>query len=190
MAFERDWIFLQAALPGLQDYLLSRDVYRPVLLPPGVPRNTQVPQLTIGSLLLSQARLSALELDPARQSELADLTQRINQVRHEWRGNWSSKAGQEYTSRLRLWGQYLRDLRIDPRANAAYYSNEARQRAILHLLVPELLEELPQADVDQTHLLDSVLRGLAQPGPFVWEPEAERAFPGDGFWFLYLQINK
>jgi hypothetical protein len=190
MAFESDWIFLQAAEPGLQDYLLSKELYRPLLLPPRAPRNIQIPQLTIGSLLLSQARLSAIAPEPARQAELDGLKERIALVRSKWRVNWSRKAEREYSARLRLWGQYLHDLRADPRANAAAYPSEIRQRAILRLLAPELLERLPQDDVEQTNQMDSVLRGLTQPGPFVWEPEIEPAFPWDGYWFLYMQIQK
>ena len=34
MAFDSDWVFLQAAVPALQDYLLSEYLYRPLLLPP------------------------------------------------------------------------------------------------------------------------------------------------------------
>ncbi len=188
MAFENDWLFMQAAVPGLQDYLLSRDLYRPLPLPPRAPREAQIPQLTIGSLLLSQARLSALALDPACQSDLAGYRQTIADVREEWRSNWSRKAGQEFPSRLRQWGQYLHDLRGDPLAHVSSYQNEVRQRAILRLLKAELLEGLPQNEIDQADLVDGVLRGLSRPGPFVWEPEVEPAFPREAFWFLYVQI--
>jgi hypothetical protein len=190
MSIENDWIFLQVAVPGLQDYILSKDLFRPLLLPSRAPREAQIPQLTIGSLLLGQARLSALNLDPARQSELCGYRQAITRVRDEWRSNWSRKARQEHPSRLRQWSQYLHDLRGDPRAYVSSFPNKIRQRAILRILQPELLEGLPQNEADQVSLLDGVLHGLAQPGPFVWETEVEPAFPRDDFWFLFLQIIK
>jgi hypothetical protein len=189
MALENDWIFLQVAEPGLRDYLLSRDLYRPMLLPPRAPRNTQIPQLTIGSLLLSQARLSTGTLDPAQEAEFAGLNQRIAQVRSEWRSHWSQKAAQEYASRLHLWDQYLRDLRADRRANATAYPTHVRQRAILHLLAPEILEGVSEVETARMNSLDGILRGSTQPGAFVWESEVERAFPRDGFWFLYVRIK-
>ncbi len=190
MAFENDWVFLQAALPGLREYILSQDIYRPVALPARAPRGVQLPQLTIGNPLLSQARLSALVLDDEQRAELAGIARQLERARNEWRVHWGRKAAREYSSRLNLWSQYLRDLRADLRANAAFYPNEVRHRAILRLLVPEMLEGIPQNEVEQINQFDEILRGLTQPGPFVWEPEAESAFPWDGFWFLHVAMRK
>jgi hypothetical protein len=84
----------------------------------------------------------------------------------------------------------MRELRGDLRAQSAYYANEARHRAILRLIIPEILVEIPADEVEQTNQMDSLLRALTQPGPFVWEPEVENAFPWEGFWFLYVAIRK
>ncbi len=190
MAFESDWIFLRAALPELQAYLLSQDIYRPLNLPARSPYGVHLPQLTIGTLLLSLARLSALELNSEQRAELDDIVRQVEAVRNEWRAAWGRKAAREYSSRLNLWSQYVRDLQVDLRANAAFYPNEARHRAILRLLVPEMLEGIPQDEVEQINELDEILRRLSQPGPFIWESEVESAFPWDGFWFLHVVIRK
>ena len=190
MAFENDWAFLRAALPELQGYILSSDVYRPLGQPARMPGSVQIPQLTIGNLLLSQARLAAHFSTEEKPAELVEIALRIEQERSTWRSNWANKAGREYTSRLNLWSQYLRELRSDPRAHASAYPTQVRHRAILRLLATEILGEIPQNEVEQLNMLDGILGGLAQPGTFIWEPGVERAFPNDSYWFLYRTVRK
>lgn len=188
MATENDWVFLQSALPDLRDYILSNEIYwtlRPAVRFPG---GKQIPQLTIGNLLLAQRSLSALPLADDRKTELRDLTQKIDALRDEWRTNWSMKAGREFSSRLNLWQQYLRELRGEPRRSQGFYAREVRNRAILHLLRPEILDGVPANEDEQLAMLDQVLHGKAHPGPFVWEPELSGAFPESDFWFLYVTV--
>lgn len=189
MAAENDWEFLRAALPDLRDYILSADVYW-TLQPAGrSAAGARLPRLTLGNLLLSQARLSAVNLDGQRRDELEQVTREIGRLREEWRSNWSLKAGREFSSRLNLWQQYVRDLRGDPRQHAAGYASEVRSRAILRLLRAEMLEGVPASEEEMLAMVDQILRGLAQPGPFVWEPEVAGAFPQQEFWFLYVKVG-
>ena len=190
MAFENDWAFLRAALPELKNYILSNDLYWPLRLNAGAGGSAQSPQLTVGNLALTLARLSAPPLQGAQAAELAEITQRIQALREEWRSNWGRKAGKEYSSRLNLWQQYMRELRGDTRGQAAYYANEVRQRTILQLLLPEILESVPAHVQDQVTMLDGVLRGLTAPGPFVWEPEVQGSFPQPEYWFLYVTFTR
>jgi hypothetical protein len=186
MAFDSDWAFLRAAVGDLREYILSAELYwtlRPV-------QRHSIPQLTIGSLLLSQARLAALKLEAHQESELADLSRQIHAVREEWRANWGLKAGREFGSRLNLWQQYIRELRGDVRRNVSAYPSQVRARAILRLLRSELTDPVPQNEEDTLTMLDQILRGVTNPGPFVWEPEVEDGFPQEGFWFLYVEIQK
>lgn len=190
MTVEGDWAFLEAALPELQPYILSNDLYRPLRLTAPTPGSVQTPQLSIGSLLLSQVRLSALVLPAGQAGRLVEISHSIDQVRQEWRSNWGKKAGREFTSRLNLWQQYLRELRGDKGRQNAYFANEVRQRAILTLLQPEILEALPAHEVDQLTLLDTLLRGLSQAGPFVWEPELADGFSPEKYWYLYIRFHR
>jgi len=141
--------------------------------------------LTIGNLMLSKARLNALLAGGAQGNELADLSRRIDEFRQQWRVNWGIKAAREYGSRINLWQQYLHELRGDAHRNAAVYPSEVRQRAILHLLLAEV-NDIPTGQKEQLNMLDQILRGLSQPGPFVWEPELASGFPKEDFWFLYV----
>ena len=190
MAFEGDWVFLKTAVPELRDYILSSEIYwtlRPVDRAPG---GVQVPQLAIGSLLLSLVRLSALDLADGAQNELAQLQYVVDAVRSEWRANWGRKAEKEYRSRLNLWQQYLRELRGDARPSAVFFAREVRNRAILQLLSTELTGAVPDSDQEQLDMLDNILRGLSRPGAFVWEPELAGGFGQATYWYLYLDVTK
>lgn len=187
--FQDDLNFLKAALPDLQSYVLSTDVFWPLRLPLTMPGTKQSIQLTIGSLQLSLTRLSVLPLSAEQQAELESLRVGIEGVREEWRANWAQKATREHTSRLHLWQQYLRELRGEPRQQSAYYANEVRQRTIMQLLASEMLDGVSAKEEEQLHMLDSILRGLTEPGVFVWEAEAAPAFSQDTFWYLYAAIR-
>jgi hypothetical protein len=194
MSFESEWIFLRAALPDLQEYILSSEVYWTLRPPSRAPGGVQIPQLTIGNLLLSHARLAALPLSAPQNEELAGMARQWSSLRDEWRANWGVKAGREFSARLNLWQQYLRELRADGRAQAGYYAREIRNRAILRILWPEIEMNastgVPDNEKEQFTMLDTILRGLGREGSFVWEPEVQDSFPKEGFWFLYLEVGK
>lgn len=191
MNFEGDWVFLKTALPDLQTYLLSNEIYWTLRPPSRSPGGNQLPQLTIGNLLLSQARISATARSSSEINELGELAQQIDAVRDEWRANWGQKAGREHSARLNLWQQYLRELRAEPRAHAGYFAREVRNRAILRLLGPEIIlgttTGVPPQEQEQLAMLDTLLKGLTRPAAFCWEAEAQVSFPQFGFWFLYVE---
>jgi hypothetical protein len=189
MTHEGDWVFLKTALSDLRDYILSAEIYWTLRPPARSPGGFQLSQLTIGNLLLSQARLRANDLPPQRAQELAELSTQIAAVRSDWRANWGRKADEEFRSRLNLWQQYLRELRAEPRHSAAIYAREVRQRAILYLLSTELSREVPANEAEQIAMLDNILRGISQPGPFVWEAELADGFPPAEYWFLYRSVT-
>jgi hypothetical protein len=190
MAFESDWIFLRTAMPELRDYILSNDVFRILRPPSRSPGGVQLPQLTIGNLMLSQARLLALSLPAEQQAELTALTQQFDEVRSEWRANWGIKAEREYASRLNLWQQYLREMRGDARQQSSFYASEVRNRVILRLLSTELPANLTAQDDEQIAMLDQILKGNVKEGEFIWEPELQKGFPKEHFWFLYVTPGK
>jgi hypothetical protein len=166
------------------------DVYRILRPPARSPGGVQLPQLTIGNIMLSQARLMALPLSAEQQAELADITSQMDQVRSEWRANWGIKAEREFASRLNLWQQYLRELRSDPRQQMSFYASEVRNRVILQMLRTELPGQQAQQDGEQLEMMDQILRGNTRAGDFVWEEELAAGFPKETFWFLYLAVRQ
>jgi hypothetical protein len=187
-SYQDDLAFLGEATPDLQQYILSDDVFWPLRRTAAASGGRQTPQLSIGFLAFAQRRLS--EASEGEQADLAKLEAQIAEVREAWRANWARKAAQEYGARINLWQQYLRELRGEPSQQSAYYAAEVRQRTILTLLEAEMFDDsLPAHQVEQRNMLDSILRGLTQAGPFVWDEALSSAFPRDPFWFLYVTIR-
>jgi hypothetical protein len=184
MKAEDDLLFLREVAKDLSEYILAKDVYWPLQTLTPTQSGEKLPQLTLGSLALSQTRLSASPLPVQQAGEYARLCEQIEQVHQEWRSNWRVKEEQEIGARLKQWQEYIRDLRGEPRQQAAFYAREARTRAILALLQPGII-----AQTEQLNMLDQILRGLSRPGPFLWEAGYTSAFPQDRFWFLYIVIT-
>ncbi len=186
--FEYESLYLQAGLKGLEDYLLSDQLFYTLRLaaPPGQPA---YPALTLGGVLLFGARASARANQPQRQAILQKITFQLDAQRQRWRVAWERKAAWEFGSRLNQWSQYLNEVRREPEKAAAYYAYEVRLRLMLALLRPEF----HQLDPQQSQLLDETdawLRFLFQKSDFIWENELIPAFPEDKFWYLWGRLKE
>jgi uncharacterized protein YukE len=172
----QDRAYLEAGIPELEAYLLSDALYWPISA-----RGYDLPRLTIGGLLLAQRRLAA------RVGRLDSLLQKQEAVRAKWRVAWETKAGREFQSRFGLWSNYLSDYRQNPEGQADAYPHEARNRAMLQLLQPELPKILPERE--GLTRLDSILRSSLLPSSFIWETELQSGFPREEYWFLYGKLQ-
>lgn len=182
-SLEHDWEFLHKGTADLKEYLLSQELYWPLSTGPGTP------QFTLGNLLLAQARLSAVAWPPERQAELQALNETVEGLHKQWQVTWSRKAKREYSARYKLWMNYLQEVFAETGRHSAGYASEVRWRAILDLLEPDITEPL---EVERQGLasLDGRLRTITHPGPFLWEPEVEPAFPRSSFWYLYIAFKE
>ncbi|RPI26157.1 MAG: hypothetical protein EHM70_19315 [Chloroflexota bacterium] len=180
---EYDLKFLQAGLVDLEGYLLSKEIYWPVVIssPPG---EAPYPRLTLGSLLLAQARLQSGSLTPEQRTAFERLNQRINEARQRWQVAWSQKAAREFHARLNLWRDYIEDYRKDPGGNVDRYDYEVSRRVMLELLQREA-EGIPEAELDLLSGLDSFIRSVLRSGDFIWENEIQDVFPKSRYWYLY-----
>lgn len=186
--FEYESLYLQAGLKGLEDYLLADQLFYTLRLtaPPGQPA---YPALTLGGLLLFEARASARADHPQRQAALQKITFQMEAHRQRWRVAWEHKAAWEFGSRLKQWSQYLNEVRREPEKAAVYYAYEVRLRLMLDLL----LSEFPYLDPQQSQLFaetDAWLRFLFQKGDFIWEPELIPGFPEENFWYLWGRVKE
>ena len=173
---EKDKAYLQAAVPELENYLLSDELYWPV-----TARGYDLPRLTLGGVLLSQARLEA------RNERIELLMVKLNAVRSKWRVAWEAKAGREVQARMRLWGNYLSDYRQNPESQADAYRHEVEYRAMLQLLSADLPAPLPeQKELSQ---LDSLLRSNLIPVDFIWDSDLQAGFPREVYWYLYGKLK-
>lgn len=144
----------------MQDYLLSKELYRTMTL--------SLPTLTLGGLLLARQRLG-----PQADS----LAAQMDEVRSKWRTAWDAKTRHEVRARSDLWKNYLLDYDESPKNYRDEYPEQARFRAMLVLLGEESNE------------FDEKLKGIFIPGEFVWEKECAERFPRGPFWFLFGKLK-
>lgn len=172
--------FLEAAAPELKSYLLSDEVYWELGLPaPGGDR-PPYPQFSLGWLLLFRRRVEHLAAGSAIQAVLAD----ISATRTAWMSAWRRKAALEFGQRLKLWADFMHELRQNPVKQRDRYAYEVQRRTMLSLLAAEA-DTLPEAQAGLLRATDAALRQILQPGPFVDRSQFQPGFPADEFWFLY-----
>lgn len=185
-SFTADLAFLEAGINELQDYLLSNEIYWPLGLP-APPGERPYPRLTMGWLLLTRQRILGWQerlAPPAAAHTVPRLLHALDAQRARWPVAWQKKAGAEFSSRLKLWANFLNEYKTDPPAHAARYPYEVNRRAMLHLLQQETQAISPE-ETDLLAAMDGYLRAILRPGEFVWEPQIAPAFPPEIYWYLY-----
>ena len=180
---EYDLRFLRGALPQLEAYLLSTDVYWPIGVhpPAGEP---PYPQLTIGNILLSQLILQVSAKSNQQLAEYTTFSRGIEDLRSRWTVAWMKKNHLEFRARLNLWRDYLDEYRDSPQTNYDRYSYEVGRRVLLTLL-STYRDQIPTQEFDLLSSLDRILNKYLQTGKFIWQPEWTPVFPEAEFWFLY-----
>lgn len=184
--FEYDYRYLQAGLEVLVDYLLSGETFWPIDVhpPEGEP---EYPQLTLGGLVLSRARLSGYAKSPAQKEQVDKLFADQDLIRSKWMVAWEKKAGHSFSVRLKMWHDFIEEYRNAPQDNADRYPYEVRLRTMLSLLKSEGSRLLP-AEEDLLTVLDAYLNTAFSKGGFIWEPEIQAGFPKDDYWYLYGKL--
>lgn len=177
MKLEHDLTYVRLAIPDLEDFLLSKEIFWPLPSAPTQIGQPGLEQLSLGLLRLSVARLQA---EPENQ-EASQLAAKMADVRGRWRSNWSKKAVREFGVRTAQWRRALDDLR----EHSTAYSRAVRLRAILELLREDMLPGDEPVEYPVLVGLDHILRGSGEPGAFVWDEGLQSAFPDPQFWFLY-----
>lgn len=186
-SFEYDSGYLEAAVELLEDYLLAKEIYWKLNTssPAGEPG---YPALTLGALLLAEARLQARQVTTAQNQRFARLQIEIDRIRSKWRTAWGNKAKEEFRSRLDLWRNYLEDFRRDPPGNFDRYGYEVNRRVMLNLLAADA----PDIPISQRELLaglDRILEAMMVSGEFIWDEELASGFPPESFPYLYLSLR-
>src|SRR4030067_3090403 len=140
---EYDLGYLRAALTVLDDYLLSADLYWSIGDNP--PRGEPpYPSLTLGGVLLAQARLHAHPSPGELIEQIALADEQLNAVRGRWRSAWGREAARDFHARLTLWRDFLEEYRQMPEANLDRYAYEGRRRGGVGLL-DKKADETPPA---------------------------------------------
>jgi len=178
-----DFRYLKAGIHEVEPYLLSKNLFWPLSSPPpaGEP---QYPRLTLGGLLLSDARMRARYLHPSQTHDLESLESMLDHWRMTWRTSWERKAQREFKSRLRQWDLYLNELVYKPEVHIPYYDNEVRIRVLIELLLPEI-NLIEDEFTNKLLNLDGFLKSNLVPGEFIWEDELKSGFDNNVYWYLW-----
>ncbi len=161
MPTQKDSQYLSAGVPELENYLLSKELYYPL--------RSDLPQLTLGGILLSLARMGTQAIKFETQVET---------IRSKWRAAWDVKSSREVIARSELWVNYLSEYREDTKSGARLYPQNVRYRAMLSLL--------GKVEDDS----DAFVKGVFREGKFVWEEEYAPNFPRKTFWYLYGTLKE
>jgi hypothetical protein len=161
MSTQKDSQYLSASIPELESCLLSKELYYPIDL--------SLPQLTLGGILLSLARMG---------SQAAKFEAQVEVIRSKWRAAWDVKSSREVGARSELWTNYLAEYREDTKSGARLYSQNVHYRAMLSLL----------GKIE--HDSDAFVKNIFKEGKFVWEEECAPNFPREKFWYLYGTLKE
>ena len=161
MSTQKDSQYLSAGVPELENYLLSKELYYPLSL--------NLPQLTLGGILLSLARMG---------KQAIQFEEQVEAVRSKWQAAWDVKSSREVRARSELWINYLAEYRADPKMGVRLYSQNVRYRAMLGLL--------GKTEDDSDAFVKSVFRE----GKFVWEEECAPNFSRETFWYLFGTLKE
>ncbi|MBE9474492.1 MAG: hypothetical protein IMY85_06340 [Chloroflexi bacterium] len=184
---EFDLGYLETAVELLESYLLSKESYWKLNAssPSGEPG---YPTLTLGALLLAEARIQARRLTSSQNQQKLVLEKEINRIRMKWRTAWGNKAREEFRSRLDLWRNFLEEFRHDPQDNYDRYRYEVSRRVMLQLLEGEAID-IPISQQQMLSGLDRILKGLMVPGDFVWDEQLAPGFPPENYSYLHSALK-
>jgi hypothetical protein len=83
-SFDYELRYLNAGISELQTYLLSKELYWPIGI--RASRGEKgYPRLTLGNLLLSLVKATALAKMTFQKDSIADVTLRMDTIRNDWR---------------------------------------------------------------------------------------------------------
>jgi hypothetical protein len=161
MPTQKDNLYLSAGVPQLENYLLSKELYYPL--------SFELPQLTLGGILLSLTRMG---------SRAAKFEEQVEVIHSKWQAAWDVKTSREVRARSELWVNYLAEYREDSKLGAHLYPQNVRYRAMLNLL--------GRIEDDS----DTFVKSVFKEGRFVWEEEIASNFSRKTFWFLYGTLKE
>lgn len=187
MNLQLDLTLAKVVHEQFDDYLQSEVLFWPV----GVVAGLQLPQLTIGTWLESEWRLSLLA--PA-VPELAEARATVRKVRGRIGEPYQLKTRREFKSRIDSWTMFL-DEALEKAAKRAsgdvespsgYYTSAVHNRFKLELLKNDSSQL--QDQLQRLNTLDMRLKGRLTAADFVWEAELKPGAPKETFWWLWGRL--
>jgi len=184
--FDHELEYVEAAASQLENYLLSKELYRPIGITSRHGKKP-FPALTIGNLLLASNRAGGFVSSTKEKMRLSKIQTQINQIHHRWAAAWQDRVSVEFSARLKLWSDFLEEYRKEPGLNFDRYGYEVGRRVIIQLL-SEQHSHGPDHETELLSALDRYLRAVYQSGKFIWDDALGRVFPESVYWYLYGRL--
>jgi len=177
----RELGILRAMSSEIFDYVLSNSLFWQM------QAYGDFPQLSLGMLLLTRAKLTAVaeQLSDSQRADFESATQKIDATLAKWAANCEKKAGQELRSRTNLWEQFIKDCVEKPGACGDNYPVMVNHRTIASLLQRQYTALANSPEAERLPALDALLQPRITSGAFIWPDDLATAFPAPEFWFLH-----
>ncbi len=176
---------VEAMANGLVPYVYEDELYG--LMPSNLPR------LTVGSLLMRLQRLQVLgdQLTETQRTVLAAALKKVDEVRQEWHVAFTGKIKREFKARVEALEQYLGECADNLRACADNFPSNMEKRVMIEHLYREAEQLGEMSDDLKSRLpaLDGAIRRFAEPSDFRWDARLEPVYPRDDFWYLYSAVS-
>ena len=149
-----------------------------------------MPQLTLGGLLMRRRRLGLLQtgLDKGEQERFAAAVERVRQLLGSQVVRFELKGHRELHRRLGEWIGHLRNWAKIGGVKDVDYAEAADIRVVISEVASGLQGKPFQIDprvLNELAQVDRRLQASWKPSPFVWHPLWQPAYDEESFWWLY-----
>jgi hypothetical protein len=181
-----DLEIVEGMVPQLEDYLIKDEVYRTVILP--TSSGDQNIRMTGGDLLARLHRLQGerASLTPEQQTRLDVAQSKADETIRSLRTRFNARLLREMKARLDSLRWFLDDCGADKMRCRTEYPFEIRNRQRVEEILKQVGQEVPNDLSILLSRVDKRIREFAGPSGFVWGARAEKVYPRDHYWYLYL----
>ena len=183
---EHDVRVLSAMASNLTPYLYEQEIF--AYLGPDMP------DLTLGGLLMRLYRLSRLEdiLTTEQQNTVQDARLNFEAERSKWAVHYENKILHELKSRIEALMRFLDECLVDRAGCVVNYPVQAEKRIMIEHLRREAGElGILSDDLDnEVKAIDQKLRRLFVDGGFITDKRLLNIYTRDEFWWLYGTLSE
>lgn len=181
-----DLAVAEAMVEELEDYIVGNELYRTVIA--RTPEGTRKMTMSGGGLLSRLRRLAAERdtLPPDMQQRIDAVTKSAEAIIYSLRTRFNERLAREMKARLDTLGWFLDEYNDDRARIHANYPYEIRNRQRIEEIMRRLGDQAPPDLIARLRSIDSRIRQVTHPSPFIWSERLALAFPQHPYWYLYV----
>lgn len=181
-----DLEIVEGMIPELEDYIIKDEVYRTVILPTSA--GDQNIRMTGGDLLARLHRLNGerSELSASQQQRLDVVQSKADEIIRGLRSRFNQRLLREMKARLDSLRWFFDDCGADRQRCRIEFPFEMRNRQRVEEILKHVGKEVPEDLRAMLTRVDKRIREFGKPGAFIWTPRAEKIYPREPYWYLYM----